>query len=119
MLEPTLPTATLPAVARPRYIYVNDQGAVFSSADEPTREDLRFAEVGMLTIISLPELKRYGTSASWEVIPPAALTRPRLGKRPAAFHALPPSCTDEPALIASNARFARDSLRPLSSAHVE
>ena len=50
------------------YIYVGDQGRVFASMDEPTDEDLAYAEVGMVTIIRLADCHFYGTGRAWTAI---------------------------------------------------
>lgn len=52
----------------PGYIYVSDQGRVFASRDEPTDEDLAYAQVGMVTIIRLADCHFYGTSRIWTLI---------------------------------------------------
>ncbi len=48
-----------------RYVFVWDQGRVFHSFDEPTADDLEYAAVGMLTIVSLRDLRFYGRECRW------------------------------------------------------
>lgn len=52
----------------PAYIYVGDQGRVFASTDEPTDEDLAYADVGMVTIVRLADYHFYGTGRTWTSI---------------------------------------------------
>lgn len=73
-----LPTAT-PA---PRFLFVDDQGGVFSSYDDPTVEDFAFAAVGMLTIIRLADLHSYSGKQRWQAIPISRLTTVTLGNDP-------------------------------------
>ena len=51
------------------YVFIGDQGQVFSSFDEPTADDLDYAAVGMLTIVSLRDLRYYGRQNRWLPIP--------------------------------------------------
>jgi hypothetical protein len=51
------------------YVFIGDQGRVFSSVDEPTADDLDYAAVGMLTIVSLRDLRYYGRESRWLPIP--------------------------------------------------
>lgn len=48
-----------------RYIYVNDQGRVFCSEDDPTAEDFAYAEVGMVTILRLADTHYYRRDGKW------------------------------------------------------
>ncbi len=73
-----------------RYLYIGDQGCVFSSADEPTAEDLEYAAVGMRTILRLDELRYYGRERQWLPIPAGRLASADIdGERSKPFHGLP------------------------------
>lgn len=50
---------------QPRYVYLNDQGQVFSSDDDPTPEDFAYAAVGMVTIIRVADFHCYGSEKRW------------------------------------------------------
>ena len=50
---------------RAHYVFIGDQGRVFSSVDEPTADDLDYASVGMLTIVSLRDLRYYAREGRW------------------------------------------------------
>lgn len=52
-----------------RYVFVNDQGAVFGSSDDPTEEDFAYAEVGMVTILRLADDCYFGREGTWRAIP--------------------------------------------------
>jgi hypothetical protein len=56
-----------------RYIYVSDQGRVYSSVDEPTSEDFEYAHVGMLTILRLSDNHCYRTEGKWRPVAPSKL----------------------------------------------
>jgi hypothetical protein len=47
------------------YVFIGDQGRVFSSFDEPTADDLEYCAVGMLTVVSLRDLRYYGRECRW------------------------------------------------------
>ncbi len=69
-----------------RFVYIGDQGRVFSSVDEPTAEDLDFAAVGMLTIVSLRELRYYGREQQWLPIRSGRLTSREDDRNSLPFH---------------------------------
>lgn len=70
-----------------RYIYISDQGRVFSSEDEPTLEDLEYAHVGMLTILRLADHCSYQTDGKWRAIQPGERVRAELeGQQTEEFH---------------------------------
>lgn len=70
-----------------RYVFVSDQGHVFSSADEPTAEDLEYAAVGMRMILSLIDGRYYGREKRWLPIPAGRLTSVVIdGKRSLPVH---------------------------------
>jgi hypothetical protein len=52
-----------------RYVFISDQGRVFSSADEPTLEDFEYVAVGMLTIVRMEDGRYYGRARKWLPIP--------------------------------------------------
>lgn len=51
-----------------RYIFVCDQGHVFSTCDDPTPGDLEHAAVGLVTILRLEDRSYYGTARQWQPI---------------------------------------------------
>jgi hypothetical protein len=53
-----------------RYLFINDEGQVFGSANEPTGQDFEFAAVGMLTIVRLSDRRYYAGRGEWCSIPP-------------------------------------------------
>ena len=53
----------------PRYLFVSDQGRVFSHAEAPTKRDLAYAGVGMLTIIRLADYHYYDRGKKWLPVP--------------------------------------------------
>ncbi len=71
----------------PAYIYVGDQGRVFASMDEPTDEDLAYAEVGMVTIVRLADYHFYGIGRTWMSIASGKLGQASVeGKLTPPFH---------------------------------
>lgn len=79
-----------------RYVFINDQGHVFSSVDEPTAEDFEYAAVGMLTILSLPDSRFYGARKRWLPIPPGRLDTAEIdGEETEAFHVVAPAELNE------------------------
>lgn len=80
-------TSHEPPGAPPRYLFVSDQGRVFSCHDEPTTEDFANAAVGIFTLVRLADLHRYGTEETWRPIPPGELTNAEIGDdRSPPFH---------------------------------
>lgn len=75
----------MPAV---KFIFVDDNGTVFGSTDKPTAEDLQFARVGMLTIVSLLDGTYYGCAGKWLPIPASRIVRAEKleGGRTRPFH---------------------------------
>lgn len=70
-----------------RYIYISDQGRIFSSEDEPTLEDLEYARVGMLTILRLADNCSYQTDGKWRAVQPGKRVRAEVeGQQTAEFH---------------------------------
>ncbi len=51
-----------------RYVFISDQGRVFGTTDDPTREDFAYATVGMVTIVRLADGHYYGTEGKWRPI---------------------------------------------------
>lgn len=83
------PTHT--CMSAPRFIFVSDQGRVFSSHDEPTTDDFAYAVVGMVTIIRLADFHSYGSKQGWFPIPAGELTRANIENDSSPpFHAAPP-----------------------------
>lgn len=72
------PAAKVPP-GPPLYVFVSDQGHVFSSHDEPTAADFGFAGTGIYTIIRLGDLHCYDTREVWRPIPPGALDQAEVG----------------------------------------
>jgi len=71
-----------------RYIFIGDQGQVFSSSDEPTTEDFAYAAVGMMTIISIADARYYGLGKRWLPIQSGRLGTANIdGKETPSFHA--------------------------------
>ncbi len=71
------------------YIFVTDQGRVFSVADEPTAEDFAYAAVGMVTILRLADAHYYGRDGRWYPIPPGQLGKAEVnGEESPPYHAL-------------------------------
>ncbi len=68
-----------------RYVFISDQGRVFSSSGEPTTEDFGYAAVGMVTILSLSDGCYYGVEREWLPIPAG-----RLGAAEVANEPMPP-----------------------------
>ncbi len=76
--------------APPRYLFVSDQGQVFCCHDEPTTEDLANAAVGVVTLVRLADLHRFGTDEAWRPIPPGELANAEIGDdRSPPFHCAP------------------------------
>lgn len=70
-----------------RYIYFSDQGRVFGSEDEPTREDFEYAHVGMLTILRLADNCSYQKDGKWHAIQPGKRVCAEVdGQQTAEFH---------------------------------
>lgn len=73
---------------RVRYLFIDDNGRVFATSRRPTRRDHDFADVGMLTIVSLLDGSYYGRARKWLPIPRGRLGRASLENRPSPpFHA--------------------------------
>lgn len=74
----------------PRYIYISDQGRVFSSADDPTPEDFAYANVGMITILRLEDHHCYRSDGKWRPIADGKLASANVdGMQTGEFHADP------------------------------
>lgn len=58
-----------------RYIFIDEDGRVFATSRRPTRRDYDFANVGMLTIVSLLDGSYYGRARKWLPIPKGRLGR--------------------------------------------
>jgi hypothetical protein len=72
-----------------RYVYIKDNGDVFSTADDPTAEDLSYVDVGMMTILRLADGRSYGRASGWIPIPTGALGRVEIdGHLTVPFHSL-------------------------------
>ena len=83
----------------PRYIYVSDQGRVYSSVDEPTSEDFEYAHVGMLTILRLADNHCYRIEGKWRPVAPSKLVSADIDGMPTdKFH----SDDDDPEPAAAN-----------------
>jgi hypothetical protein len=79
------------------YIFVSDQGRVFSVADAPTAEDFAFAAVGMVTIVRLADAHYYGRDRRWRPIPPGQLGSAEFeGEESPPYHALSSDFADAP-----------------------
>lgn len=48
-----------------RYVFVYDDGQVFSTDNEPTAADLEGAALGLATILRLTDATFYGRSGKW------------------------------------------------------
>lgn len=71
-----------------RYVFVYDDGQVFSATDEPTSEDLEHAEVGLVTIVSLADHRYFGRAGKWLPIPAGRLGSAEVDGEPRPpFHA--------------------------------
>lgn len=80
-----------------RYIFISDQGRVFSTSDEPTTEDFEYAAVGMMTIVSIADARYYGLGRRWCPIPPGRLGTVNIeGEETASFHAPESFCQETP-----------------------
>ena len=78
-----------------RYVFVNDQGRVFGSYDDPTEEDFAYAAVGMVVIVRLADCCYYGRERAWRPVVKAMLDRAEIeGAGSPQFHV---PC-DEPGL---------------------
>ncbi len=92
-----------------RYLFVSDQGRVFSSNDDPTPEDFEYAAVGMVTILRLADGHYYdGQQRKWRPIPRGSLGSGEVeGEAPLPFHApasdFEPPTDHDPNLLSSQA----------------
>lgn len=76
--------------AAPRYLFVSDQGCVFTCHDEPTTEDFANAAVGIVTLVRLADLHRYDVDEAWAPVPPGELANAEIGDdRSPPFHCAP------------------------------
>jgi|SRR5581483_10305194 len=81
-------------MTKPRYVFVNDQGDVFTTSNEPTAGDFGYAEVGMLIIVRLADCHFYGRTGQWQRIADGRLTTVEIdGEISPAFHAMRPEAT--------------------------
>lgn len=72
-----------------QYIFISDEGRIFSTSDEPTPEDFEYARVGMMTIIRVADGFCYGLEKKWRPIPRGQLGTTNVeGKDTAPFHAV-------------------------------
>ena len=78
-----------PPMPFPRYVFLDDQGRVFSSHDDPTAEDFAYAAVGMVTIVRVADFHCYGSKKKWLPIPAGELVTAELDE-----HENPPFHTE-------------------------